>query len=97
MHERSSVRSARKPVAENVIGLQAADWPDPASSVLAQGRSDLHDAGSALRNAKATAAEICRSCSALRSCTSSLACRPRTLDCTRVAAAARADASDASA
>jgi hypothetical protein len=46
------------PVAENVIGLNPAEWPDPASAVLAQGRADLRDAGSALRNAKATAAEI---------------------------------------
>jgi hypothetical protein len=46
------------PVAENVIGLQPADWPDPAAAVLTEGRADLHEAGGALRNAKATAADI---------------------------------------
>lgn len=46
------------PVAENVIGLKPADWPDPAKAMLAQGRADLHEAGASLRNAKATAGEI---------------------------------------
>jgi len=46
------------PVAENVIGLEPGDWPDPARSVLAAGREDLHQAGSALRNARAHGVDI---------------------------------------
>jgi len=46
------------PVAENVIGLQAADWPDPARAVLAQGRSDLSAAREALRAAHGNAIDI---------------------------------------
>ncbi len=39
------------PVAENVIGLQPEDWPDPAQGILAQGRADLREAGKSLREA----------------------------------------------
>lgn len=46
------------PVAESVIGLTAADWPDPAQSVLAAGREDLHEAGGALRSARAHGVDI---------------------------------------
>jgi hypothetical protein len=46
------------PVAADVIGLQAADWPDPAAGTLAAGRSDLHEAGAALRDARGTGVDI---------------------------------------
>jgi hypothetical protein len=46
------------PVAGSVIGLQAADWPDPAQSLLAAGRSDLRAAGQSLRSAKGNAQDI---------------------------------------
>jgi hypothetical protein len=39
------------PVAENVIGLQASDWPDPAEGILAAGRADLGAAGKNLKSA----------------------------------------------
>lgn len=46
------------PVAENVIGLQASDWPEPARATLSQGRTDLVDAGQALRRAFSTGVDI---------------------------------------
>jgi hypothetical protein len=39
------------PVAGNVIGLQAADWPDPAESILSAGRADLRAAGGNVKTA----------------------------------------------
>ena len=39
------------PVAGNVIGLQAADWPDPAQGILAAGRADLGAAGKNVKSA----------------------------------------------
>jgi hypothetical protein len=46
------------PVAESVIGLQAADWPDPAAGLLGQGRADLHAAGASLQSAYRIGGEI---------------------------------------
>lgn len=46
------------PVAENVIGLTAADWPDPAEGILGQGRTDLKAAGDSLKSAHRTAVQI---------------------------------------
>ncbi len=46
------------PVAENVIGLQAADWPDPAESVLSAGRADLRAAGQDVKTAHRIGGEI---------------------------------------
>lgn len=47
----SSAASTASPVAGNVIGLDPADWPEPAQSTLVQGRSDLADARGLLRSA----------------------------------------------
>lgn len=40
------------PVAGNVIGLQASDWPDPAQGQLREGREVLKSAGTDLREAR---------------------------------------------
>ncbi|MDH3500594.1 MAG: hypothetical protein OEM97_10755 [Acidimicrobiia bacterium] len=39
------------PVAESVIDLDAANWPDPAESVLRSARADLQDARASIRSA----------------------------------------------
>jgi len=39
------------PVAGNVIGLQASDWPDPAEGILTSGRADLRAAGGNVKSA----------------------------------------------
>lgn len=41
-----------EPVADDVIGLDQGDWPDPAQATLVQGREDLHDARELLREAR---------------------------------------------
>ena len=46
------------PVAGAVIGLQAADWPDPAQSVLGVGLGDLRAAGQNLKSAHGNASAI---------------------------------------
>ncbi len=54
---RDDIAEARRtgiPVAGDVIGLQASDWPDPAKSTLEQGHRRLLDAKVDLRKAKAS-------------------------------------------
>ncbi len=46
------------PVAGNVIGLQAADWPDPAESILSAGRADLRAAGGNVKTAHRIGVEV---------------------------------------
>jgi hypothetical protein len=46
------------PVAGAVIGLQAADWPDPAQSILGAARADLRAAGQNLKSAHGNASDI---------------------------------------
>jgi len=46
------------PVAESVIGLQPADWPEPAQGVLGDGHSDLEAAQQSLRDARRTGWDI---------------------------------------
>ena len=46
------------PVAGNVIGLDPEDWPEPAQSVLEQGRSDLREARELLHQARGKAHEV---------------------------------------
>jgi hypothetical protein len=46
------------PVAENVIGLGPADWPNPAQGILAEGRAHLFEAKGNLRDAHGTGMEI---------------------------------------
>ena len=46
------------PVAGNVIGLQAADWPDPAESMLSAGRADLRAAGSSVKAAHGDGVDV---------------------------------------
>lgn len=50
--------SLADPVAENVIGLQPEDWPDPAQGILAVGRADLEEAGENLRAAHGNGKDI---------------------------------------
>lgn len=46
------------PVAESVIGLEPADWPDPAQVLLSAGRTDLADSKAAFAAAKRDAKQI---------------------------------------
>lgn len=41
-----------EPVADDVIGLDQSDWPDPAQDILEQGRDDLREARELLREAR---------------------------------------------
>ncbi|VAW06662.1 hypothetical protein MNBD_ACTINO01-1065 [hydrothermal vent metagenome] len=50
----AEARNTGVPVADNVIGLQASDWKEPAASELAQGHRRLLNASVDLRKAKAS-------------------------------------------
>jgi hypothetical protein len=50
--------AAGGPVADTVIGLQPADWPEPAQPGLREGRAALDQARSSLREARALAREV---------------------------------------
>lgn len=45
-------------VADSVINLQPADWPDPAQAALAEGKATLDNARSSLREARELAREV---------------------------------------
>ena len=46
------------PVAGNVIGLQPADWPDPAEAALSAGRADLRAAGQNVKAAHGNGIDV---------------------------------------
>jgi hypothetical protein len=54
----NAAAAAGEPVAENVIGLQPSDWPDPAQSMLREGRASLKAARGSLREARGLAREV---------------------------------------
>ena len=54
----TSAAAVGGPVADNVIGLDPADWPDPAQVILEQGRADIQEARGLLRSAHELLHEI---------------------------------------
>jgi hypothetical protein len=54
----NSAAATGGPVAGSVIGLQPADWPDPAQAALREGKAALSDARGSLREARGLAKAV---------------------------------------
>ena len=54
----SAAMAVGGPVADNVIGLQPTDWPDPAQTALREGKAALDEARSSLRDARSRAQAV---------------------------------------